>query len=106
MLKDKVKMEPLTSWLRTCGHTPAESPSAVPKCGATLAVLYIQERMCCMYGWKAAKKRNRTSGAARGSDSCSSLYKYDSRAGPLGKPQDLAHVLPKDCIRRCIIYKS
>jgi len=34
------------------------------------------------------------------------MYRYDSRAGPLGKPQDLAHVLPKDCIRRCIIYKS
>ena len=34
------------------------------------------------------------------------MYRYDSRAGPLGKPQDLAHVLPQDCIRRCIIYKS
>lgn len=96
MLKDMVRMQPLTSLLRTCGPTPAESLSAVPKCGATLAVLYIQERMCRMYGWKAAKKRKRTSGAARESDSCSLLYKYDSRAGPLGKPS-LAHLQPQDC---------
>lgn len=34
------------------------------------------------------------------------MYRYDSRAGPLGKPHDLAHVLPQDCIRRCIIYRS
>lgn len=85
----------LTQLPGSCCTADSTSPGAAARCGATFAVVYIQERMCCMYGCSADRKRKRTSGAAHGSLSCSCAYKQDSRAGPLGKPST-AHLQPGD----------